>query len=76
MAVFDAAGGSFTADLIGHAIPGSSPTTFTVVETYTIREGSGTGRLAGAIGSFTVTRGVDFLDPFTSGTIDGSITMR
>lgn len=55
----------------GQAMPAGSPTAFTVVETHTVT--GGTGRFEGASGSFVVTRAVDFANPFTSGSIEGSI---
>ena len=72
-AIFTAAnGGTLTTSVEGTATPTSSPTAFTVTETHTIT--GGTGRFAGASGSFTVTRSVDFADPFTAGSIDGELT--
>jgi len=65
-------GDTLTTTVEGTATPTSSPTAFTVVETHTIT--GGTGRFAGARGSFVVTRSVDFADPFTAGSIDGELT--
>ena len=71
-ATFTAANGdTFTTTVQGTATPTSSPTAFTVAETHTIT--GGTGRFAGASGSFVVTRTVDFADPFTAGAIDGEL---
>jgi hypothetical protein len=58
----------------GTATPAGGPTAFTVVETHKVT--GGTGRFAGASGEFTITRAVDFTDPFTSGEIVGWISMR
>jgi hypothetical protein len=58
----------------GTATPAGSPTAFTVVEIHKVT--GGTGRFAGAGGEFTITRAVDFTDPFTSGEIVGWISMR
>jgi len=72
-AVFTAANGdTLTTTVEGTATPTSSPTAFTVVETHTVT--GGTGRFAGATGSFVVTRSVDFADPSTAGSIDGELT--
>jgi hypothetical protein len=75
-AVFTAANGdTLITDAEGEAepVPGS-PTAYTVVETHKVT--GGTGRFAGASGEFTITRAVDFANPFTSGDIDGWISMR
>jgi hypothetical protein len=72
MATFTAANGdTLTTTVEGTATPTSSPTAFTVAETHTITGGS--GRFAGARGSFIVCRSVDFADPFTTGSIDGEL---
>ena len=55
----------------GQATPTEDPSVFVVVETYTIT--GGTGRFAGATGSFTETRRVNIGTGVTSGTIDGNI---
>ena len=74
-AVFTAANGdTLMTDAEGRATPAGSPTAFTVVEIHTVT--GGTGRFAGASGRFTITRAVDFANPFTSGEIEGSITTR
>ena len=71
-ATFTAANGDIlTTTVAGTATPTSSPSAFTVAETHTIT--GGTGRFAGARGSFIVTRSVDFADPFTTGSIDGEL---
>ena len=72
-AVFTAANGDMlTTDVAGTAAPAGSPTAFIVTETHTVT--GGTGRFAGAGGTFVITRAVDFADPSTSGKIDGWIT--
>lgn len=72
-AVFTAANGdTLTTSVEGTATPTSSPTAFTVLETHTVT--GGTGRFAGATGSFVVTRSVDFADPSTAGSLDGELT--
>lgn len=74
-AVFTSANGdTLLTDVEGQATPAGTPTAFTVRETHTIT--GGTGRFAGAAGTFTVIRAVDFADPFTSGEIDGWISAR
>ena len=65
-------GDTFTSSVGETATPTSSPTAFTVAETHTIT--GGTGRFAGARGSFVVARTVDFADPFTAGSMDGEVT--
>ena len=64
-------GDSLFAEGSGQATPTDTPNVFIVVETYTIT--GGTGRFAGATGSFTETRRVNIETGVTSGTIDGSI---
>ena len=58
----------------GQATPTEDPSVFVVVETYTIT--GGTGRFAGATGSFTETRRVNIGTGVTSGTIDGTIMIQ
>ena len=67
-------GDTLKTHVTGTAMPAGSPTAFTVVETHEVT--GGTGRFAGASGVFTITRAVDFTNPFTSGEIDGSISVR
>jgi hypothetical protein len=67
-------GDTLTTHATGTAMPAGSPTAFTVVEIHEVT--GGTGRFAGASGGFTITRAVDFTNPFTSGEIDGSIAIR
>jgi hypothetical protein len=66
-------GDSLFAEGSGQATPTDAPNVFIVVETYTIT--GGTGRFAGATGSFTETRRVNIETGVTSGTIDGSIML-
>jgi hypothetical protein len=56
----------------GRAEPAGTPTSYTVFERHTVT--GGTGRFAGASGVFTLTRAVDFADPFTSGALEGWIS--
>jgi hypothetical protein len=67
-------GDTLKTHVTGTAMPAGSPTAFTVVEIHEVT--GGTGRFAGASGTFTVTRAVDFTDPFTSGEIAGWISVR
>jgi hypothetical protein len=72
-AVFTAANGDrLMTDVQGEATPAGTPTQFTIVETHTVT--GGTGRFASARGEFRISRAVDFLDPSTSGEIDGWIS--
>ena len=66
-------GDSLFAEGTGQATPTDDPNVFVVVEIYTIT--GGTGRFAGATGSFTETRQVNLATGVTSGTIDGNITL-
>ncbi len=58
---------------IGQGNPTETPDVSMIVETYTIT--GGTGRFAGASGSFTVERLVNIVTGVTSGTFDGSIVI-
>ncbi len=58
----------------GQSAPTGDPEVFSVVERYTIT--GGTGRYAGATGSFTVSRLVNVTTGVTSGSITGSIALR
>jgi hypothetical protein len=61
----------FTED-VGQATPTETPNVFHIVEINTIT--GGTGRFAGATGSFTLERLVDVTTGFTSGSFNGTIT--
>ena len=70
---FTAANGdTLTADFIGVGIPTVTPGVFSIVETATIT--GGTGRFAGATGSFRVERLVEFATGVTSGSFEGTIS--
>ena len=66
-------GDSLFAEGSGQATPTEEPSVFVVIETYTIT--GGTGRFAGATGSFTETRQVNIETGVTSGTIRGNIIL-
>ena len=66
-------GDSLFAEGSGQATPTDDPSVFMVVENYTIT--GGTGRFAGATGSFTEERRVNIQTGVTSGTISGSIIL-
>ena len=66
-------GDSLFAEGSGQATPTDDPSVFVVVEIYTIT--GGTGRFAGATGSFTETRQVNIATGVTSGTMDGKIIL-
>jgi hypothetical protein len=66
-------GDSLFAEGSGQATPTDDPNVFLVVETYTIT--GGTGRFAGATGSFTEERRVNIQTGVTSGTISGNIVL-
>ena len=70
---FTAANGdTLTATFTGLGTPTASPGVFSIVETATVA--GGTGRFAGATGSFVVQRSVDLNTLFTTGSFDGTIT--
>lgn len=70
---FTAANGdTLTAAFAGLGTPTAIPGVFSIVETATIT--GGTGRFAGATGSFVVERSVDLNTLFTTGSFDGVIT--
>ena len=59
---------------LGHGSPTEDPDVESIVETYTIT--GGTGRFAGATGSFTVERLVNLVTGITSGSFDGTIVIH
>lgn len=70
-ATFTAANGdTVTATVVGQATP-TDATTFSIVEIYTIT--GGTGRFAGATGTFTLQSTVDETTGISSGTFSGVI---
>lgn len=70
-ATFTAANGdTVTSTLVGQATP-TDATTFSIVEIYTIT--GGTGRFAGATGTFTLQSTVDETTGISSGTFSGVI---
>ncbi len=64
---------SLFAEGFGQGVPTENPNIHKIVEKYTIT--GGTGRFAGATGSFTVTRLVNLTTGATSGTFDGTIAI-
>jgi hypothetical protein len=64
-------GDTLLATFNGLGTPTASPGVFSVVETATIT--GGTGRFAGATGSFVVQRSVDLIALVTTGSLDGTI---
>ena len=69
---FTAANGdAVTAEFTGTATPTATPGVLLIVETATIT--GGTGRFAGATGTFTVTRLYDPAAGTTSGSVEGTI---
>ncbi len=73
-AAFRAANGdSLFAEGFGQGVPTEIPNIHKIVEKYTIT--GGTGRFAGATGSFTVNRLVNLTTGATSGTFDGNLVM-
>jgi hypothetical protein len=66
-------GSSLFTELSGQATPTESPSVVTIVEVHTIT--GGTGRFAGAGGSFTVDRVLNQATGITFGTIRGTILL-
>jgi hypothetical protein len=66
-------GDSLFADGLGQGTPTENPNVVSIVETYTIT--GGTGRFAGATGSFTVKRLIDRATGVSTGTISGTIVL-
>ena len=71
LAFVAANGDSIFADGLGQGGPSGTPNVNQIVENYTIT--GGTGRFAGATGSFTVKRLVSTVTGVSSGTFDGTI---
>jgi hypothetical protein len=70
--VFTAANGDMlTAEFVGHSAPTATPGVLEIVEVATIT--GGTGRFAGATGTFTVVRYYDTVAGTTTGTFEGTI---
>jgi hypothetical protein len=70
---FTAANGDIlTADSTGKASPTATPGVVSIVETAFIS--GGTGRFAGATGSFIITRSFDLATNLTAGSFDGTIS--
>lgn len=65
-------GDTLLATFTGLGTPTATPGVFSVLETATIT--GGTGRFAGATGSFVVERSVDLSALFTTGSFEGVIT--
>jgi hypothetical protein len=70
---FTAANGdTLSADFTGHSTPTSTPGVLSIVETATIT--GGTGRFAGATGSFVAERLFDTIAGTTTGSFNGTIS--
>ena len=69
-----ATGDSLFAEGTGQASPTENPDVASIVETYSIT--GGTGRFAGATGSFTVVRLVNTVTGVTCGSFDGTIMIH
>ena len=67
-------GDTLTADFTGKATPTAKPGVLAIVETATIT--GGTGRFAGATGSFTTKRLFDTAAGETAGSFEGTICLR
>jgi len=66
-------GSSLSADGVGQGTPTENPDFVSIVENYTIT--GGTGRFAGASGSFTVERMIQRSTGISSGTMNGTIAL-
>ena len=66
-------GSSLSTGISGQATPTGTPGVVTISETHTIT--GGTGRFAGASGSFTLERVLDQTTGVTSGTMNGTIIL-
>lgn len=72
---FTAANGdTLTGDFTGVGFPTADPNVLSLVEDVTIT--GGTGRFAGATGSFQITRSFDFATNLTTGSFEGTIRRR
>jgi hypothetical protein len=67
-------GDSLTTTSLAHGGPTETPDTNQVVETHTIT--GGTGRFAGATGTFTLERLANLVTGVTAGTFDGTIVVQ
>jgi hypothetical protein len=65
-------GDTLTADFTGQATPTATPGVLSIVETATIT--GGTGRFAGATGSFTIVRLYDAIAGTTAGSFEGTVS--
>ena len=73
--VFTAANGdSLTTDITGHGSPTANPDVRSIVEVHTIT--GGTGRFAGATGSFIRKYLLNLVTGVTSGSFDGTIVLN
>jgi hypothetical protein len=73
--VFTAANGdSLTTDITGLGTPTENPDVRSIVEVHTIT--GGTGRFAGATGTFIKTSLLNLVSGFTSGSFDGTIVLQ
>lgn len=73
--VFVAANGDHVfADIAGQSSPTGTPNLISITEVYTIT--GGTGRFAGATGTFTMQRLKDQVSGSTSGSFDGTISIQ
>jgi hypothetical protein len=67
-------GDSLLAEFVGQGTPTADPNISSIEETYTIT--GGTGRFAGATGSFTMERLINLATGVTSGSFDGAIVIQ